>query len=62
MSNVTDLNEEESNDLMAASLKDKMENWRDTVLSLDYTSEPIKQCIEDSRCTEYIDGIDGNNF
>ena len=58
MSNVTDLNDVYSNNLMSALLEDDLEFWRSTVLSLDRTSEPINQCIEDSGCAKYIDGIE----
>ena len=58
MSNVTDLNDVYSNNLMNALLEDDLEFWRSTVLSLDRTSEPINQCIEDSGCAKYIDGIE----
>ena len=56
MSNVTDLTDVDSNNLMNALLEDDLEFWRSTVLSLDRTSEPINQCIEDSGCAKYIDG------
>ena len=58
MSNVTDLTDVDSNNLMNALLEDDLEFWRSTVLSLDRTSEPINQCIEDSGCAKYIDGIE----
>ena len=58
VSNVTDLNDVYSNNLMNALLEDDLEFWRSTVLSLDRTSEPINQCIEDSGCAKYIDGIE----
>ena len=51
-----DLNDVDSNNLMIALLEDDLEFWRSTVLSLDRTSEPINQCIEDSGCAKYIDG------
>ena len=56
VSNVTDLTDVDCNNLMIASLDDELEFWRNTVLSLDRTSEPINQCIEDSGCAKYIDG------
>ena len=57
VSNVTDLTDVDSNNLMNALLDDDdLEFWRSTVLSLDRTSEPINQCIEDSGCAKYIDG------
>ena len=58
MSDVSNLDEVVSNNLMVASVQENKEFWRDTVRSLDRTSEPINQCIEDSRCTEYIDGTE----